>query len=136
MEVLCDSREALEEYKAAFARFLWQWPFDWWFTVTFRQGVPQHRAASVLNAVGHQVHRLTGSTLLFAATEPHRSGDVHVHGLVCTRPKGLAHSPAEVWSSLFRTYGRSEFRQSRSPTAVSTYCAKYVCKHLTDYILY
>ncbi len=75
--------------------------------------------------------RAHGAANVFLGTELHRSGYLHVHGLLADPLIELGWGP--LTRELRRRYGRNKLERIRDKTKVATYCSKYVAKELTDY---
>ena len=44
--------------------------------------------------------------------------------------------PWDIWSRLFKQFGRSEVTAVKSPEDVAGYCSKYVTKRMSEYGFY
>lgn len=67
----------------------------------------------------------------FLVSEPFQSGDVHIHGLVSGWGAGWKPEielPWELWSRLFKRFGRATVGECNNRGAVASYCSKYLLK--------
>jgi len=119
------------------ASWLSQYTWDYFITVTFREPLPRHRGASVLNSIVKSINRCGANPdLLFLGMEPHLSTFLHCHGLFKRRMDGYGLMPAKkIWWKLFQVYGYSKVEVIRSQEDASRYVTKYCVKALADYVL-
>lgn len=117
--------------------------WDYWFTVTdkFQQNtsrISSCRSAKSWRRGLHDLHEYAGSRRLFWGLEAHRSGALHVHGLielpVDVRKPGL--EKAE-WDRLRKfctaKFGRSDIERYDRDLGAAHYVSKYVAKELNDW---
>jgi len=114
-----------------YAAWLESLPWDLFLTVTFRDPVPMRRQESVTHAVGQTIKSRYGTVdrlALFA--EPHRSMNLHLHGLVKFggREDLLDYARQDLQGYLSDKFGRSQAAYPRGSAAVSKYVAKYCVK--------
>lgn len=119
------------------ASWLSQYTWDYFLTVTFREPLPRHRGASVLNAIVKTLTRVGANpNLLFLGMELHQSRFLHCHGLLQGRMDGFGLMPArKIWRELFKTYGYSRVEKIRDQEDAARYVTKYCVKALADYVL-
>lgn len=117
-----------EDLRTAYAGWLQQYQWDYFFTTTFRS--PRREPYYALKNVWSELekHRVARA---FIGVEPHRTGDLHLHGILA----GLGADwvlgidlPSNIWSALFKRFGRSKVEACNNHDAVSLYCAKYILK--------
>lgn len=125
--------ELRHEWADWLARYTW----DYFLTVTFREPLPRHRGASVLNSIAKTVRRTVGNMdMLFLGMEMHASRFLHCHGLYKRRMDGYGLTPASVlWRELFKTYGYSRVEVIRDPKDAASYVTKYCVKGLAEYLI-
>lgn len=115
--------------RQAYAEFLQGYNWDYFLTSTFRR--PRQEPYYALQSVWHEMNCNSGVARAFLVAEPHQSGDLHVHGLVAG-PGGSWRPdislPWDIWSGLFKRFGRAKVEAANSQGAVSMYCAKYLLK--------
>lgn len=110
--------------------------FSHFITVTYRE--PRNPSQFFVEA--QRVENCLPGTMGFLAGEEHKTGYLHLHGLI--RPRGMYDSKDEVagrwfseeaWQRLYKRFGRSQVDPINSIGGVIGYCTKYCGKHLTDY---
>jgi len=117
--------------KTAWAEWLADRPIDYFATVTFRDQPPMVRQESVTHAVGQSlVARYETLTFLGLFAEPHKSGNLHLHGLVEMNASEeiIDRARRDMQSYLNEKFGRSQVAFPRGKNAVSKYVAKYCVK--------
>jgi len=115
--------------KAEYAEWLQMYNWDYFITVTFRKQrkEPYYVLESVFNELSYEYFVARA----FLGCEPHQSGDLHIHGILAGPAPGWLPEialPWEIWSGMFKRFGRSKVEACNSAEAVSAYCAKYVLK--------
>lgn len=125
-----EERDALAEWLETF-----KWTF--FLTVTFRWWARPEQAQSHFEYVRRALARYHPERL-FLGAELHKKGDLHLHGIYAEGDG--AYTPGfgtpraiDIWSLLYKRFGRSKVEAVRNPAAVVSYCTKYVTKQLTDY---
>ena len=123
------------ELKTAYADWLLTYNWAYFFTSTFRK--PRSSPYYALQAVWkwlfihHEVKRA------FLVSEPFKTGDLHVHGLLAgARNQGVYVSPripsidlpSGIWSGLYNAFGRNKVEGIKSGQDVANYCSKYILK--------
>ena len=116
------------------ASFLEAQSWDYFLTVTFAVPRHAHQAVATLNSIRNTLVATDGPALLHLATEPHRSGTLHVHGLY-KKADGSSITAAGLWEPLFRRYGRSKVETPRNQHSTARYVAKYVIKSEGEWLL-
>ena len=123
--------------REAYAEFLQTFKWESFFTVTFRK--PRKEPYYAMQSVFHTLERECSVSRAFMGVEPHQSGDLHIHGLAAgfrlegsQFPNGVFENPIadprDMFSTLFKVYGRSKVEACRDQGRVSNYCAKYILK--------
>lgn len=125
-----DERHALSEWLSLF-------PWTFFITVTFRWWARPEQAQPHFEYVRSALARYRPEHL-FLGSELHKKGDLHIHGLYAEGQGAYvagfgAPRDIDIWSTLFKRFGRSKVEPVRSIEAVAAYCTKYVTKDLTDY---
>jgi len=149
---LCRGNKQRQEY----AEFLQGYNWDYFLTATFRQKRIYHPQAQIeglwykppsanrsytvdaprkepyyaLQSVWHELEQ-SSVARAFLVAEPHQSGDVHIHGIVSGAGPGWRPEmalPWDIWSGLFKRFGRANVELCNSQGAVSSYCSKYLLK--------
>lgn len=69
----------------------------------------------------------------FLAPEEHKTGRLHVHGLLGGGNGPSLAIQAYTWEALFRRFGRADVKIMTEKKGAVYYCTKYVAKELTDY---
>jgi len=115
----------------AYADWLASLPWDYFLTITFRDPVPMRRQESVTHAVGQSIksrYETVDRLALFA--EPHKSKNLHLHGLVHlgASEEIIGRARRDMQSYLRDKFGFSEAAFPRGHQAVSKYVAKYCVK--------
>jgi len=123
--------EELLAVRDAFADWLATLPWDFFLTVTFRDMVPMRRQESVTHAVGQTIksrYETVDNLALFA--EPHKSRNLHLHGLVHLGASEaiVQRARKDMQAYLRDKFGRSEAAFPRGPRAVTNYVSKYCVK--------
>ncbi len=117
-----------ELIKEQYAEWLQSYNWDYFLTSTFRRQRKEPYYA--LQSVWHELqHHAVGRA--FLVCEPHQSGDVHIHGLAAgsgPRWQPELELPWDIWSGLFKRFGRAKVEACNSREAVAGYCAKYLLK--------
>jgi hypothetical protein len=117
-----------ELIKEQYAEWLQGYNWDYFLTSTFRRQRKEPYYA--LQSVWHELqHHAVGRA--FLVCEPHQSGDVHIHGLAAgsgPRWQPELELPWDIWSGLFKRFGRAKVEACNSREAVAGYCAKYLLK--------
>ncbi len=111
-----------------YAEWLQGYNWDYFLTSTFRK--PRREPYYALRAVWGELER-SFVARAFLAVEPHQSGDLHIHGIVAGMPPGWRPEiplPWDIWSGLFKRFGRAKVEACNTHEAVTAYCAKYVLK--------
>lgn len=105
-----------------------KYEWEYFFTTTFRS--PRREPYYALKHVQHALQDCNCARG-FLGAEPHKSGDLHVHGIVAGRPPGWEPSIALPWvifDRLEKRFGRSKVEACNSSMAVTSYCSKYILK--------
>jgi len=117
-----------ELIKEQYAEWLQSYNWDYFLTSTFRR--PRKEPYYALQSVWHELqHHFVARA--FLVCEPHQSGDVHIHGLAAgsgPRWRPELELPWDIWSGLFKRFGRAKVEACNSAEAVSLYCSKYLLK--------
>jgi len=120
----------------AYARYLQSFNWDYFLTVTFRKDFRD--GIKALDYVWDTLHYDCFAKRAFLSSEKHRypSRDVHIHGLISDydgswRPNMCL--PWEMWSIMFKRFGRSRVEAISRSEQVTAYCSKYVSKRLSEY---
>jgi len=118
----------VSEIQQVYSDWLQTKHWDYFFTTTFRS--PRKEPYYALNHCWHELknHHVARA---FIGVEPHKSGDLHLHGLLAGRGGGWQPEiklPWDIWEGLFERFGRSKVEACNSQEAVTAYCAKYVLK--------
>jgi len=111
-----------------YAEWLQGYNWDYFLTSTFR--LPRVEPYYALRSVWHELRRYNVARS-FLVAEPHQSGDLHVHGLAAGAGPGWRPElslPWDIWSGLFKRFGRAKVEACNSQEAVTGYCAKYLLK--------
>lgn len=122
--------------KREYADFLKIYHWDYFLTATFRS--PRRDPLPALKNVWHELENYNARRG-FLVAEPFQSGDLHVHGIVAGGLPGWKPEiqlPDEIWSGLFKRFGRAKVELCNSHDAVSMYCSKYILKQqsrVSDY---
>ena len=117
-----------DKIRQDYAEWLQSYNWDYFLTSTFRQ--PRKEPYYALQSCWHVLQN-DFVARAFLVAEPHQSGDLHIHGLAAGtgggwRP-GIA-LPWDIWSSLFKRFGRAKVEACNTQEAVTGYCAKYLLK--------
>lgn len=116
--------------KEAFAEYLQTITWDYFFTGTFRYNdISVNGARRACERFFEGFSGIEIGILFFEHGSLY--GRVHVHGLLRFDPKRKA-TAGTIWGRWFETYGRARVETPKSGKSVSTYCTKYVTKHLKD----
>jgi hypothetical protein len=118
------------------ATFLKEFHWDYFFTSTFR--APRREPYYAMKGVWHELRHFNVARA-FMGVEPHKSGDLHIHGIAAGmyRSVGMVGMvgwkpeialPWDIWQGLFHRFGRAKVEECNSYEAVTAYCAKYVLK--------
>ena len=111
-----------------YAGWLQGYNWDYFLTSTFRR--PRQEPYYALQSVWHELQK-SFVARAFLVAEPHQSGELHIHGLAAG-PGGTWRPdialPWDIWSGLFKRFGRAKVEACNSQEAVSGYCAKYLLK--------
>lgn len=118
------------EVREAWAEWLQTLPWDWFLTQTFEIPRRPHQSIQVLTRLASTLRRFSASGV-FVGTETHKSGYLHVHGLLRDPLLEIPWGP--LTRELRRRYGRNKLERIRDKSKVASYCSKYVAKDLTDY---
>jgi len=115
----------------AYADWLATLSWDYFLTITFRDQVPMRRQESVTHAVGQSIksrYETVDRLALFA--EPHKSSNLHLHGLVHLGASQdvVDRARRDMQSYLRDKFGFSEAAFPRGHGAVTRYVAKYCVK--------
>ena len=111
-----------------YADFLQGYNWDYFLTSTFRR--PRKEPYYALQSVWH-VLQSDFVARAFLVAEPHQSGDLHIHGLAAGSGPGWRPEmalPWDIWTSLFKRFGRARVEACNTQEAVTGYCAKYLLK--------
>jgi len=111
-----------------YAEWLQVYNWDYFLTSTFRR--PRKEPYYALQSVWHELRKYNVARA-FLGVEPHESGDLHIHGIASGSGPGWRPEialPWDIWSGLFKRFGRAKVEACNSQEAVSAYCAKYVLK--------
>jgi len=111
-----------------YAEFLQGYNWDYFLTSTFR--LPRKEPYYALQSVWHELQK-SSVARAFLVAEPFESGDLHIHGLAAGRGPGWRPElalPWDIWSGLFKRFGRAKVEACNSQEAVTGYCAKYLLK--------
>lgn len=102
-------------------------------TQTFAYPMPAHRADVALERVRSFLDDSLQRPHGFLGAELHRSGLVHLHGLI-----GAAGTVRRtvLWQKLFRRFGFARVEMVRSPADVTAYCTTYITKSLAEYLIW
>lgn len=119
----------MELIRQAYADFLTNYNWDYFFTATFRS--PRREPYYAMKSVWSEVRR-HGAMRSFMGVEPFLSGDLHIHGLLAgwstdTPALGID-LPWEIWKALYTRFGRNKVEMCNSRERVTSYCAKYILK--------
>ena len=102
-------------------------------TQTFAHSISADRSDMAIE----RVQRFLESSLRrphgFLGAELHRSGTVHLHGLIGASGDV---SRKRLWERLHRRFGFSRIEPVRSHEQVTAYCTKYVTKRLAEWVLW
>ena len=113
---------------AQYAEFLQGYDWDYFITQTFRR--PRKEPYYALHSVWHTL-KYHGAARAFLACEPHKTGDLHIHGIMAGGGDGwLPHIDPmwDIWEDCHKKYGRNKVELINTSAAVAGYCAKYVLK--------
>ena len=119
-----------QELREAFAEWLQTLSWDWFLTQTFEIPRLPHQSIQVLNRLAATLRHFSAAGV-FLGTETHKSGYLHVHGLVRDPLMAIPWGP--LTRALRRRYGRNKLERIHDVAKVASYCSKYVAKELTDY---
>jgi len=111
-----------------YAEWLQGYNWDYFLTSTFRR--PRREPYYALQSVWHGLRQYNVARA-FLVAEPHQSGELHIHGLAAGPGPGWRPEmalPWDIWSGLFKRFGRAKVEVCNSQEAVSGYCAKYLLK--------
>ncbi len=111
-----------------YAEWLQGYNWDYFLTSTFRK--PRKEPYYALQSVWH-VLQSDFVARAFLVAEPHQSGDLHIHGLAAGSGAGWRPElalPWDIWTSLFKRFGRAKVEACNTQEAVTGYCAKYLLK--------
>lgn len=114
--------------REAYADWLQSYNWDYFLTATFRE--PRKEPYYALRSVWHELTKYNVARS-FLVAEPFQSGDLHVHGVVAGRGPGWYPElslPWDIWTGLFKRFGRAKVEACNSQEAVTGYCAKYLLK--------
>jgi len=102
-------------------------------TQTFAHPMPASRSDVALDRVRTFLDDSLQRPHGFLGTELHRSGFVHIHGLI-----GAAGTVRRtvLWQKLFRRFGFARVELVRSRTDVAAYCTTYITKSLAEYLIW
>lgn len=117
-----------QQVRQEYAEWLQGYRWDYFLTSTFRQ--PRKEPYYALQSVWHELEH-HGAARGFLCVEPHESGDLHIHGVIAGPAAGWQPAielPADVWSGLYKRFGRARVESCASRERVSLYCAKYLLK--------
>lgn len=120
------------EIRDAYSNWIASLPWDYFLTITFREPCPMRRQESVTHAVGQTLksrYEPIENLALFA--EPHKSSNLHLHGLVKMAdftPEILSHCRRDMQQFLSDKFGRSQAAFPRQVGDVAKYVAKYCTK--------
>lgn len=117
-----------EIIRQGYAEWLQGYNWDYFMTSTFRS--PRIEPYYALKHVWSELRNHNVSRA-FLVAEPHQSGDLHIHGLAAGRGPGWRPEmalPWEIWSGLFKRFGRAKVEACNNQEAVTGYCAKYLLK--------
>lgn len=125
----------MDSRQEAFTTWLKTYNWDYFFTTTFRsrRREPYYALKNV-----YRVLKTQNVVRAFLVAEPHKSGDLHLHGLL-SGPTGLREGemylPWYIETTLSHFFGYSKVEMCNSQEAVAGYCAKYVMKsqHIADH---
>ena len=111
-----------------YAEWLQGYHWDYFLTSTFRK--PRKEPYYAIQSVWHELQK-SFVARAFLVAEPHQSGDLHVHGLTAGAGPGWRPElalPWDIWTSLFKRFGRARVEACNTQEAVTGYCAKYLLK--------
>ncbi len=111
-----------------YAEWLKGYNWDYFLTSTFRR--PRVEPYYALQSVWHELKK-SFVARAFLVAEPHQSGDLHIHGLAAGFGPGWRPElalPWDIWSGLYKRFGRAKVEACNSQEAVTGYCAKYLLK--------
>lgn len=114
--------------RSEYAEWLKSYNWDYFLTSTFRR--PRQEPYYALQSVWHELQK-SFVARAFLVAEPHQSGELHIHGLTAGTGPGWKPEialPWEIWSALFKRFGRAKVEAANSQEAVTGYCAKYLLK--------
>ncbi|MBA7540092.1 hypothetical protein ES705_32381 [subsurface metagenome] len=117
-----------ELIRQQYAEWLQGYNWDYFLTSTFRR--PRIEPYYAIQSVWHELQK-SFVARAFLVVEPHQSGDLHIHGLAAGAGPGWRPElalPWEIWSGLFKRFGRAKVEACNSQEAVTGYCAKYLLK--------
>ena len=126
------------QLKDAYGGFIAQWPWQWFVTLTFSTDPHPEKALKLFYLWASKMNRaLYGrrwnkvqpfGVSWVVATEPHKSGRVHLHALVAGVEETRRLTWMDKWSGLSRQTGWARIVPVDNQTAVSRYVTKYVAK--------
>ncbi len=117
-----------QEIRQKYAEWLQGYNWDYFATITFRS--PRKEPCYALKSVWGELRRHDVARA-FLGVEPHQSGDLHIHGILAGRGEGMLPEielPWDIWSGLFKRFGRAKVEACNTHEAVTAYCAKYILK--------
>lgn len=104
--------------------------WDQFLTVTFRDAFASRKADVALESLSKYLRRRLPGVRGFVGAELHKSGDVHLHGILGTV---VPVTRTRVWRDLHDRFGYARLVPVRSAASVSEYCTKYVTKSLAEW---
>ena len=117
-----------ELIRRQYAEWLQGYNWDYFLTSTFKK--PRKEPYYALQSVWHVLQN-DFVARAFLVAEPHQSGELHIHGLAAGRGPGWRPEmalPWDIWTSLFKRFGRARVEACNTQEAVTGYCAKYLLK--------
>jgi len=118
------------ERALAYAAFLREFEWDYYYTVTFRHYRKDHLAA--IRDVAALLLPDPDIDRCFIVAEGNKGVGCHLHGLVYYGFLELMPSPCILWRHLFHKFGRAQVQRITSARDVTNYCSKYVVKDLNQ----
>jgi len=118
----------MENIATEYATWLQTFHWDYFFTVTFRS--PRREPYYAMKGVWTELKKYNVGRA-FLGVEPHRTGDLHIHGIMSGMPfpwKPEISLPWDIFDGLFHKFGRSKVEACNSNELVTNYCAKYILK--------
>lgn len=119
-------QQTLREYISSFPGW------NIFITQTYAREMPRSRADVALVSLATYLQKRYRRCKGFLGAELHRSGSVHIHGLIGAAP---IINRTRLWEALHRRYGFARVVPVRSQADVAAYCTKYVTKSLVEWLI-